>query len=262
MGNRIGSADLVGGCSEYITRKIAAKFPEHSGKCVTLNNAGVPPNEQGAPPARDPYDVLFVGRVSPEKGVHDLVDAFHHVLKQFPQARLHIVGGASSAPLEFLVGLSDEPYVADLRRFYTPVGPDHRDPYLGHLEKAAGRELGTRIFFDGRVDYDQTSAAYRRTSVLVNPSLSESFGMTLVEAMMHGVPVVASRIGGMPYIVDEGQTGLLVAAADSHALAKAICETLGDQARGRQMGEAGKRRAMERFTWDRTVDTLIEQLEG
>jgi glycosyltransferase involved in cell wall biosynthesis len=259
MGRRIELTDRVGGCSEYITRLIANRFPEHKAKCVTLNNAGLPPDQSGDI-KRDPRHVLFVGRVSPEKGVHVLVDAFHEVLKQVPDAHLHLVGGIGSAPLEFLVGLSDDPHVADLRRFYEPINGSGQDPYLGHLERAAGSELGKRIIFEGRVDHDQTAAAYRRTAVLVNPSLSESFGMSLVEAMMYGVPVVAASVGGMTYIVKEGETGHLVDANDSRALASAICRLLQDESRARSMGEAGRRRALEHFSWDRTAETLLDQV--
>jgi glycosyltransferase involved in cell wall biosynthesis len=261
MGRRIELADRVGGCSEYITRLIADRFPEHREKCVTLNNAGLPPDES-SDITQDPRHVLFVGRVSPEKGVHVLVEAFHEVLKRFPDAHLHIVGGIGSAPLEFLVLLSDDPQVAALRRFYQPVNGSDHDPYLGHLERAAGPELRKRIIFEGRVDHDQTAATYRRTAVLVNPSLSESFGMSLVEAMMYGVPVVAASTGGMTYIVKDGETGYLVDAGDSRALASAICQLLQDESKARSMGEAGRRRALAHFTWDRTAETLLEQVGG
>ena len=131
---------------------------------------------------------------------------------------------------------------------------------MGHLERAAGAELGRRIIFEGRVDHDQTAAAYRRAGLLVNPSLSESFGMTLVEAMMHGVPVVATRIGGMPYIVNDEETGLVVPAGDPQSLAAAICRVLSDRQMATRMGDAGRRRALERFSWDRTAETLMRQL--
>ena len=71
-------------------------------------------------------------------------------------------------------------------------------------------EQGKRIFLDGRVNNSEISGCYRRAAVLVNPSLSEAFGMSLVEAMMYRVPVVASRVGGMTNIVLDGRTGLLV----------------------------------------------------
>jgi glycosyltransferase involved in cell wall biosynthesis len=256
---RIEAADLIVGCSEYITKKIADGYPRFAKRCVTVPNAAGVTGDATTTP--EPFHVLFVGRVSPEKGVHDLITAFHDVLKRFPDARLHIVGGIGSAPLEYMVGLSNEPHVTALREFYEGNSAAGKDLYLVHLEKYAGQELGKRILFEGRVEHSKTQAFYKRAAVLVNPSLSESFGMTLVEAMMHRVPVVATRIGGMPYIVDPGRTGLLVPPADPKSLAKAICDILENRDVARQMGEAGRHRAVEKFSWERTTDVLLEHCQ-
>ncbi len=256
---RIRNADLIVGCSEYIRAKIAERFPKYENRCVTVNNAATLVEEHTAS-ASQPLQVLFVGRVSPEKGVHDLITAFHDVLKRFPEARLHLVGGIGSAPLEFLVALSDEPHVMALRKFYEKNGDD-KNPYLKHLERAAGNELGKRIHLTGHVNHSQTQSYYNQAAVLVNPSLSESFGMSLVEAMMHRVPVVATRVGGMTHIVEHGRTGLLVPPADSKALAGAICNILENHEVARQMGEAGRRRAVEKFSWEQTTKVLLEHCE-
>jgi glycosyltransferase involved in cell wall biosynthesis len=258
MSRRMAAADLVGGCSEYITEKTAKAHPEHAAKCVTLRNAATPIDGR-ASPTPDSQDVLFVGRVSPEKGIHVLVDAFHQVIREFPAARLRVVGGIGSAPLELLVGLADDPAVAALRRFYEPAASGI-DPYMAYLRKAAGHELDHRIFFEGRVDHDRIHDAYRSAAVLVNPSLSESFGMSLVEAMMHGVPVIATRVGGMPWIVDGGKAGCLVNADDPRDLAAAICDVLGDESKRRQLGEIGRKRAIQEYSWERTATTLVAQL--
>jgi len=256
---RIAAADLIIGCSEYITRTVAEGYPKLANRCVTVPNAAEVAEDAIATP--DPFHVLFVGRVSPEKGVHDLITAFHDVLKHFPEARLHIVGGVGSAPLEYLVGLSNEPHVVALRRFYEGGSVSGKDPYLVQLEQYAGQELGKRILFEGRVDHSRTQAFYRRAAVLVNPSLSESFGMSLVEAMMHRVPVVATRVGGMPYIVNHGQTGFLAEPANPKGLAGAICEVLEDCERARRMGEAGRKRAVEKFSWQKSTELLLEHFD-
>lgn len=257
---RLEATDLIVGCSAYITGKVIERFPQFEKRCITVTNAAAPV-DRGAELTPEPFHVLFVGRLSPEKGVHDLVAAFHEVLKRFPEARLHLVGGAGSAPLEFLVGLSDEPHVMALRKFYEPIDASGLDPYLAHLERAAGPELGKRILLNGRVNHSKIESYYRRASVLVNPSLSESFGMALVEAMMHRVPVVATRVGGMPFIVDDGRNGFLVAPADPPALARAICRLLENREAARQIGEAGRRKATEQFTWERTTDVLLEHCQ-
>lgn len=255
---RLRQIDLIVGCSEYITRTIADAYPEFAAKCVTVpNSADVVPEDQAAQPAG--RRVLFVGRISPEKGIHDLITAFHRVLERVPDASLHLVGGAGSAPLEFLVGLSDIPYVKALRRFYDrPRGADGKDPYLAALEDLAGPELGKRIIFEGRADHDKILAHYRNASLLVNASLSESFGISLVEAMMLKIPVVATRIGGMQYTVLPRETGLLVDPAEPAALADAIVAILEDSSLARRMGEAGRERAVRHFSWESSADRLLQ----
>lgn len=257
---RISKADLIVGCSEYITRTIAKHFPQFEERCVTVPNAAHVTTEDDRG-RTDPGHVLFVGRVSPEKGVHDLVRAFHEVLRRFPEARLHIVGGVGSAPYEYMVGLSDDPHVTALRVFYEEKGDGVKDPYGVWLEREAGEELGKRILFEGRIPHSDLAKYYERSAVLVNPSLSESFGITLVEAMMRRVPVVATRVGGMTYTVDHGVTGLLVDPADPPALASAICGILGDRGKARRMGEAGRRKAIEKFSWEKTIDILLGHFE-
>ena len=164
--------------------------------------------------------------------------------------------------MELLVGLSNEPHVTALRTYYQNTEDGGKDSYLVALEQEAGEELGKRIIFEGRINHDRIEECYRQCSVLVNPSLSESFGISLVEAMMRQIPVVATKIGGMTYTVDHGITGLLVEPANPTQLAGAICEILGDRERGRLMGEAGRIKAVERFSWDRTADLLLKHISA
>jgi spore coat protein SA len=253
--------DIIIGCSEYITGKIRERFPEYANRCITVPNAADDTASEGDAYS-DTKTVLCVNRLSPEKGIHDLIQAFHQVLERFPDARLHLVGGIGSVPFEFVVGLSDDPLVAALHVFYEKKGSSTKDSYFEFLEKSAGQELGKRIIFEGHLAHDQTGGYYRRAAVLVSSSLSEPFGISLVEAMMQRRPVVATRVGGIPYIVDDGRTGFLADPADPNALANAICDVLNDPARSRQMGEAGRKRALENFSWERTADLLLERFQS
>jgi glycosyltransferase involved in cell wall biosynthesis len=89
-------------------------------------------------------------------------------------------------------------------------------------------------------------------SLLVLPSLAESFGFVLVEAMSLGKPIVASTTGGIPEVVAHDQTGLLVPLADSRALAESICRVLQSPERARELGEEGRKRAA-RFSFDQMI---------
>jgi glycosyltransferase involved in cell wall biosynthesis len=255
---RLRQTDLIIGCSEYITRRTMETFPEFADRCVTIPN-GAAEVEHDPGTHSENLDVLFVNRLSPEKGVHDMIRAFHVVLKRFPAARLWIVGGAGLTPFEYVVGLSQDPNVSALRTFYEREGNGTKDPYFEILENEAGQELGKRILFEGHIAHHQIGAYYRRAAVLVSASIwNEPFGISLIEAMMHGVPVVATRAGGMAEIVDHGKTGFLVEPGDPVALAGEICQVLEDRKRARQMGEMGRQKAIEKFSWSRVADRLLE----
>jgi spore coat protein SA len=259
--SRLQKTDLIVGCSEYITGKIAAKFPQYADRCVTVPNAAAEVPEDGR--AAGSMNVLFVNRLSPEKGAHDTIRAFHRVLEQFPEARLSIVGGAGSTPFEYVMELTDDPNVLALRVFYEKEGNGTREPYLEILENEAGEELGERIVFEGHVPHDKIGAYYDRAAVLVSSSIwNEPGNICLVEAMMHGVPVVGTRVGGTIYTVDHGRTGLLVNPSNPDALAGTICEILGNRERARQMGRAGRRKAIEQFSWQRTADLLLQHFSA
>lgn len=258
---RLDSVDLVIGCSEYITRRAAEAHPRHAAKCVTVPNAAPLVKERGRN-ASGRRRILFVGRVSPEKGVHDLIDAFHHVLARFPDASLHLVGGIGSAPFELLVGLSNEPAVQSLVRFYDRGNDPPRDVYEEKLKELAGSELGRRIHFEGRVDHGRIGEFFDESDVLVNPSLSEAFGMSLVEAMMYGVPVVATRVGGMTEIVEATGGGVLVDPAQPRALAEGICTLLEDPARAAQIGAAARQVVVEKYSWPAITRELVAVLEA
>jgi glycosyltransferase involved in cell wall biosynthesis len=258
---RLEQTDVIVGCSAHITQTIVAAFPELASRCVTVQDSAHPVPDD-ASPEPDGRTVLFVGRLSPEKGVHDLIRAFHLVLKRLPDARLHLVGPSGSAPIEFLVGISRDPLVSALRKYYPAGEAGAKDPYLAELEREAGAELGTRIVFEGAVPHAQVSARYLRAALVVNPSLSEASGIGVLEAMMHARPLVVTTVGGMTDAVEHGRTGLLVTPADPERLASAICQVLDNPAMAWDMGCAGKAKAREMFSWDRSADALLGSLQS
>jgi len=103
----------------------------------------------------------------------------------------------------------------------------------------------------GHVTLDQLSQHYSSASVFCLPTRLEPFGIAVVEAMMHKLPVVASAVGAIPEIVNDGITGDLVPPGDAPALARALTELLQNPARRRNYGEAGYHRAIGTYTWDR-----------
>jgi glycosyltransferase involved in cell wall biosynthesis len=106
----------------------------------------------------------------------------------------------------------------------------------------------------GQVGRDRLGTLYRAASVCVLPSYYESFGLAALEAMSFEVAVVATRVGGLPEVVDDGITGLLVKPGDASALAKALLALLTDPERRGRMGKLGRERAELLFSADRIFD--------
>jgi glycosyltransferase involved in cell wall biosynthesis len=157
---------------------------------------------------------LFVGVFERYKAVDVLLDAWRDVIEELPTARLSMVGSGS---LE-----------AALRA------------------RIAAEGLGASVQLIAPVKRPELRALVDQATCLVLPSRSEGLGRIILEAMGRGRPVVASRVGGIVELVDDGRTGRLVEPQDAPALARAIVELLGDPELTSRMGEEARRRALAR----------------
>ncbi|HEY6099104.1 MAG TPA: glycosyltransferase family 4 protein, partial [Anaeromyxobacter sp.] len=119
------------------------------------------------------------------------------------------------------------------------------------------RSLPGGAVFHGHLCRGALARLYARAAVFALPTLREAFGLSLVEAMAFGLPVVASRVEAIPEIVSHGETGLLVPPSDPAALARALGEILGDPVRARLLGAAGHARAADRFGWDLAASRML-----
>jgi glycosyltransferase involved in cell wall biosynthesis len=152
--------------------------------------------------------------------------------------------------------------MAELRRQH----PDLRLRVIGAPGERTGTrkriaELGLRdaVEFTGRVAAEDIARTYAEATVAVVPSLYEGFGFPAGEAMACRVPVVSTRAGALPEVVGEdGETGLLVEPASGSALAGAIARLLQDGALRERLAEAGVRRVLEHFTWERAAQRTVE----
>jgi glycosyltransferase involved in cell wall biosynthesis len=109
----------------------------------------------------------------------------------------------------------------------------------------------------GFVPHDELQRLYDRAAVVVCPSRREGFGVACLEAMAHGRPVVATRVGGLRDLVVDGETGLLVPPRDVEALRAALERLLADPELRRRLGAAGRTRAAERFSWVSATDATL-----
>ena len=174
-----------------------------------------------------PHGSPVVGNVAalvPHKGQRYLIDAAHLVVQQVPDARFVILGEG------------------ELREHLEKQVHEH------HLEK--------HVLLPGfRTD---VLGCIKSFDLFVMSSVTEGLGTSLLDAMACARPIVATRAGGIPEIVEDGVNGLLVPARDHHALAEAIVRALKDPASRQRMGDAGLARVNERFTVERMVAETAE----
>jgi glycogen synthase len=164
---------------------------------------------------RPPY-VLFVGRITDQKGIFHLLE----IAPTLPPGVQLVL--CASAP--------DTPEIAERLRRAVPA----------HLNV---------LWIPEMLPVDEVVQLYSHATLFVCPSVYEPFGLINLEAMACETAVVASAVGGILEVVEDGVTGLLVPPANPPALAAAVRELLGDEARRRAMGQAGRRRVEERFSW-------------
>lgn len=119
-------------------------------------------------------------------------------------------------------------------------------------------EIEEEVHFLGHVDHSRLPAHYGNADLFVLPSRMENFPLVLLEAMASGLPVVATAVGGVPELVVNRQTGLLVPPNDPQALAEVINALLDDPEKMRAMGAKGRERVEEHFTWDRVAERMAE----
>jgi glycosyltransferase involved in cell wall biosynthesis len=254
---RIALADVVIGCSGHIVGRIVERFPAFAPKCrVVFNGCDVeqfvPSRDAVTADPPEPLRILFVGRISPEKGPHVLVEAFKIVAAQFPTARLELVGAPGSLRADFLVALSHEPHVRELEAFYDG------DDYLAEIKNRIPKDLAKRVTFYGNLPQRSLKTHYERATIFVNSSFSDAFPLPVVEAMAAGIPVVASAVGGIPEAVSNEITGLLVKPNSPEALAAALNRLLADSGLRGLMGAAARRRALELFSWSAIAEQVAD----
>src|SRR5881628_3674586 len=219
----VEAADRVIAVSRQMREDILAHFRVAPERVVVIHN-GIDPNQfrrteareaLARRGAREPY-VLFVGRITDQKGIFHLLDA----APKLPQGVQVVL--CASAP--------DTPEIeARLKRAL----PEHPNVvWIGEM-----------------VPVSEVVQLYSHAAVFVCPSVYEPFGLINLEAMACETPVVASAVGGILEVVEDGKTGVLVEPGRPDALVAAIRALLEDPARGRAMGRAGRRRVEGHFSW-------------
>jgi glycosyltransferase involved in cell wall biosynthesis len=173
-----------------------------------------------------PNMIFACRQLFPRKGIRFLLEAAAALKPQFPDLKIVLAGDGFERP--------------ELVRLAAELG------------------IASDVTFLGWVPNADLPQYYRAAAVSVIPSLEEGFGIPAAEAMGCEVAVVASDAGGLPEVVENGVTGLVVPRGDANALAQAIGSLLADPQRRRRMGQAGRARALRLFDWDRSAEQFEE----
>ncbi|MGP5496165.1 glycosyltransferase family 4 protein [Corynebacterium flavescens] len=169
--------------------------------------------------------IAYIGRISKEKDLARLDDVMRQVRRSLPQARLAMVG--------------DGPYLQQLKADFDP---EH-------------------TYFAGYLSGEDLAAAFASADVFVFPSATETLGLVALESFASGVPVIGTNAGGIPFVVEDSRTGLLMDAdAPNERWAQAIVELLSAPERRAQMGAAARAEA-QRYSWLESTKALVSAYE-
>jgi glycogen(starch) synthase len=222
----IDEADRVVGVSHAVLRETLEMAPIPKARCSVIHHGIDWPHHDVKPLTVDPPVLVCLGRLVREKGFDVALEALGELRRRIPTIRLLLAG--------------DGPDGGALRRRAQELG------------------LGRHVTFVGAVAPADVPSLLSRASVVVIPSRAEAFGLVALEAAALGRPVIASRVGGLPEVIESGRTGVLVGSDQPAALAEATRSLLSDLPRLRAMGDAARARARIVFPWKSCVDSYLD----
>ncbi len=187
--------------------------------------------------------LLFVGRLSAVKNIPFILKLFEKVLEKAPDVKLVLIGRSKETWIRKLLGKKDESFYNEL----IASVPEHVRNSVKHIE---------------RVENSQLQFIYPKAKAFLLPSVTEIFGMVLLEAMYFGAPVVTSLNGGSSTLITDGSLGQVFAEFDADRWCEGVLKYLNDPAYTERVIENGKKRVREEFSWDVIVSQMLKHIEG
>ncbi len=234
LGRLLGPADRILLLSDGLRRYFAPDFTDD--KTGVLGNFIDTTGYRTQPlprPARTGCTIFFLGRLSEQKGVWDLLQVIEPILAAAPDTRFVFGGVAEFAEVE-----------REITEFIT------------------AHDLARQITLLGTVTGEAKLRAFAEADIFCLPSHLENQPIVLVEAMTAGLPVVSTRVGTIPEMIEEGEHGLLVNPRDRQGLAAALLRLLGDAELRQTMGNNGRQRALGEFDRRVAVARLTDELNA
>lgn len=219
---------IISIAGDYVPRVISTLL--NNKHVYNIANPILPDEWYGVPEDRiSGNKILCVGEIIERKNALGLLQAFSKVISHLPEVELCFAGG-----------FGEPAYHALLRKEISTLGLEKKVSFLGHL------------------DQSKLTAEYADSSIVVLASIQETAPMAIAQAMASGKPVVATRVGGIPWMVEDGVTGYLVDVGDAQSLANRIVELLQNNSLRQRMGQAAREAAWERFAADKVVEQTVQ----
>jgi 1,4-alpha-glucan branching enzyme len=219
LGRALAGADFVCPTSRFAAGLVERAYALDASKLRVIPNGVSDEFLKAAPERESPPQVpfaIYFGRLAREKGVHCLLDALAHA---GPEPEMFVFAGRG-------------PELESLRDRARSLGLAHRVRFMTWLDAKALSDL------------------VRKASFAVLPSLEESFGNTMAEAMALAVPVISTTAGSIPELIENNRTGVLVEPDSVSELSEAIRTLANDAQRRKDLGHAGQARVRSEFSWD------------
>jgi glycosyltransferase involved in cell wall biosynthesis len=222
-------ATRISATSDYLRRTCVSLLPEVSRKmCVIPFGVALPTHVSPMPDP--PVSFCFIKLHRHVYGPDILLRAFAFARREMPDIRLTVVGtGDMSAQLERMVHTLD---------------------------------LEPSVKFVGLIPHERIYSLLQDHHIMVMPSREEAFGVAVLEAAACGRPTIASRVGGVPEVLRDGETGLLVPPGNKTALAQAMLRLARDPKTCRSLGETGRAMVQEKFLWSESLDSMSQLYES
>lgn len=231
FGRVMQSARWVTGCSAAVVKGVRSVMPQIADRSSVIYSGVEESHVQASPLPFDPPRILCLGRLWKGKGFDLAIRAVGLLQKRFPKVQLIISGDGSER--------------GALEQLAVELGLEHSVDFLGWTDPRST---------NGQAIWELIN----RSTMVVMPSRPEGvwvegLGMVAIEGSIMERPVVASNSGGLPEVVEDGKTGILVEENDLDGLVGAIAALLENPSMAREMGRAGRRRSLEKFNWDKHV---------
>jgi glycosyltransferase involved in cell wall biosynthesis len=228
---KLESAAFVVCISDFARSQLMALCNPSQWPRLHVIHMGIPVKEftRRSPQPEGEQEILYIGRLVPEKGQAVLLEALALLAKRGRRPRLTLAGEGALRP--------------DLERLADELG------------------IAAQVDFLGAVGQDQLRDLYERAAAFCLPSFGEGVPVVLMEAMAMGLPVVTTRIAGIPELVEDGRSGFVAAPGNLGELSDRLQQVLDDPALRREMGDAGRAKVIAEFNAERSAEQLFALFE-